>query len=158
MQEKADPVTDAAFPQPLAEREQMIVVHPDQVVRLDQRLQRLGKARIDALIALREAAFELGDVDPVMEERLAVKCLLRPFTLDETAAYVNFRLQAAGAKGQVFEPAALETLHELTHGLARQINRLCDLALLVAFAEERKSIGSEQLEAVALELVTVAPE
>jgi general secretion pathway protein A len=98
------------------------------------------------------------DRNPAMEERLSVKCLLRPFTLDETAAYVNFRLKAAGAKQQIFEPAALETLHELTHGLARKINRLCDLALLVAFAEERKSIGPEQLEAVAAELVAVAPE
>jgi type II secretory pathway predicted ATPase ExeA len=95
---------------------------------------------------------------PAMEERLGVKCLLRPFTVDETAAYVNFRLQAAGAKRTIFEPASMETLHELTHGLARQINRLCDLALLVGFAEERQTIGSEQLEAVALELVTVAPE
>jgi type II secretory pathway predicted ATPase ExeA len=95
---------------------------------------------------------------PAMEERLGVKCLLRPFTVDETAAYVNFRLQAAGAKRTIFEPASMETLYELTHGLARQINRLCDLALLVGFAEERQTIGSEQLEAVALELVTVAPE
>ncbi len=95
---------------------------------------------------------------PALEERLGVKCLLRPFTVDETAAYVNFRLQAAGAKKQIFETDAIETLHQLTHGLARKINRLCDLTLLVGFAEERKTIGSEQLEAVAEELVTVEPE
>ena len=95
---------------------------------------------------------------PALEERLGVKCLLRPLSVDETAAYVNFRLQAAGRKEQIFEPAAMETLHELTHGLARQINRLCDLALLVGFAEERKTIGADQLEAVAEELVTVTPE
>jgi type II secretory pathway predicted ATPase ExeA len=117
-----------------------------------------SQPNLTLLLAGQPALLAQLDRNPVMEERLAVKCLLRPLTLDETAAYVNFRLQAAGAKGQIFEPAALETLHELTHGLARQINRLCDLALLVAFAEERKSIGSEQLEAVALELVTVAPE
>jgi hypothetical protein len=52
----------------------------------------------------------------------------------------------------------METLHELTHGLARQINRLCDLSLLVGFAEERQTIGADQLEAVAEELVTVTPE
>ncbi len=95
---------------------------------------------------------------PALEERLGVKCLLRPFNTDETAGYVNLRLQAAGAKDQIFKPAALEALHELSHGLARQINRLCDLALLVGYAEERKSIDAEQLEAVAQELVTVAPE
>jgi general secretion pathway protein A len=95
---------------------------------------------------------------PALEERLCVKCLLRPFTVDETAAYINFRLQAAGAKKTIFEPTSMETLHELTHGLVRQINRLCDLALLVGFAEERKTIGAEQLEAVAEELITVTPE
>ncbi|HEY2881463.1 MAG TPA: AAA family ATPase, partial [Pirellulales bacterium] len=41
---------------------------------------------------------------PALEERLGVKCLLRPFHEDETAAYVNFRLQAAGANQQIFEP------------------------------------------------------
>ncbi len=52
----------------------------------------------------------------------------------------------------------MNTLRELTHGLPRQINRLCDLALLVGYAEERLMIGAEQLEVVAEELVTVAPE
>jgi type II secretory pathway predicted ATPase ExeA len=98
------------------------------------------------------------DRQPALEERLGVKCLLRPFTVVETEAYVNFRLQAAGAKDPIFQAQAMETLHELTHGLPRKINRLCDLSLLVGFAEERKSIGPDQLEAVAEELVTVTPE
>jgi general secretion pathway protein A len=129
-----------------------------EALRLLLNFENDSQPNLTLLLAGQPALLAQLDRNPVMEERLAVKCLLRPFTLDETAAYVNFRLKAAGAKGQIFEPAALETLHELTHGLTRQINRLCDLALLVAFAEERKSIGSEQLEAVALELVTVAPE
>ena len=37
---------------------------------------------------------------PALEERLGVKCLLRPFNVDETAGYMNFRLQAAGAKSK----------------------------------------------------------
>ena len=52
----------------------------------------------------------------------------------------------------------MEALHELSHGLPRQINRLSDLALLVGYAEERNSIGADQVEAVAQELVTVTPE
>ncbi len=95
---------------------------------------------------------------PGFEERLALKCLLRPFTLEETMSYVTHRLQAAGARRPIFEPKALETLHALTHGLARRINRLCDLALLIGFAEERTTITAEQLESVTQELVAVAPE
>jgi len=129
-----------------------------EALRLLLNFENDSQPNLTLLLVGQPALLAQLDRNPAMEERLAVKCLLRPFTLDETVAYVDFRLQAAGAKQQIFEVAALETLHELTHGLARQINRLCDLALLVAFADERKSIGMEQLEAVAAELVTVAPE
>ncbi len=58
----------------------------------------------------------------------------------------------------IFEPGALAALHDLTHGVARSINRLCDLSLLIGFAEERRTITGENIEAVCEELVTVAPE
>ena len=87
-----------------------------------------------------------------------MKCLLRPFNEEETAAYVNHRLRMAGAVQPIFEPEALDALHDLTHGIARRINRLCDLALLIGFAEERGTITADQIEAVCEELVTVVPE
>ena len=67
------------------------------------------------------------------------------------------RLQVAEAKGEIFEPEALRALYELTHGIARRINRLCDLALLIGFAEERQAIGADQIESVCQELVAVSP-
>lgn len=95
---------------------------------------------------------------PGLEERMGVKCLLRPLTLEETISYVSHRLQAAGAHRPIFEPEALDTLFHLTGGLPRRINRLCDLALLIGYAEERQLIPAAQLEAVHEELVSVAPE
>jgi type II secretory pathway predicted ATPase ExeA len=95
---------------------------------------------------------------PHWEERFAVKCLLRPLTLDETSAYVNHRLKVAGAKRPIVEPDAFPTLQELTHGLPRRINRLCDLALLIGYAEEQKTLAAEHFESVCRELVAVAPE
>src|SRR4051812_49413063 len=93
-----------------------------------------------------------------LEARLGVKCLLRPLTLDETISYVNYRLKAAGATHEIFTTEALNTLHELTGGNPRRINRLCDLALLVGYAEEQVRINGAQIESVSNELVTVAPE
>ena len=95
---------------------------------------------------------------PQWEERLGVKCLLRPFSEAETAAYVEHRLRVAGAVRSIVDPDALPTLHALTHGIARRINRLCDLALLIGFAEERPTLDAEHFEAVCRELVAVAPE
>lgn len=93
-----------------------------------------------------------------LEERLTVKCLLRPLDVDESVAYVESRLAQAGADRPVFTEAALETLHRLSQGVPRQINRLCDLALLVGYAEEQATISAEAVEAVSEELVAVAPE
>jgi len=95
---------------------------------------------------------------PSLEERLGVKCLMRPFTADETAGYVAHRLQVAGAQSAIFTPDALEAAHQLSGGYARRINRLADLALLIGFAEERQEITAAQVEAVAEELVAVTPE
>jgi general secretion pathway protein A len=95
---------------------------------------------------------------PQLEERLGVKCLLRPFAEAETAQYVAHRLQTAGAAPAIFDRAALAEIHRLTHGIPRRINRLCDLALLIGYAEQRKSISADQLDSIHDELVAVAPE
>ena len=92
---------------------------------------------------------------PQLEERLDVKCLLRPFSRAETAAYLDHRLRTAGASKAIFSTDALDTLHELTGGVPRRINRLCDLALLIGYAEELETITSEHLHSVQRELVSV---
>jgi type II secretory pathway predicted ATPase ExeA len=102
--------------------------------------------------SLLPALARVGDFD----SRLGVKCLLRAFSPDETAAYVNHRLAAAGAQRPLFDKEALAALFELSGGLPRRINRLCDLALLVGYAEERERIGRGQIEAVADELLVAA--
>ncbi len=91
-----------------------------------------------------------------LDERLDMKMLLQPFTAEETAAYINHRLQAAGATREIFAPDALETAHQLTGGIPRQLNRLCDLALVVGFAARQHTIDAAQLHSVSDELVTVS--
>ena len=94
---------------------------------------------------------------PQLDERLAVKCLLSRLTLEETAAYVQHRLVAAGAKQPIFDASALDEIHQLTHGVPRRINRLCDLALLVGYGEELPSLGRSQMQAIHEELVGATP-
>jgi general secretion pathway protein A len=95
---------------------------------------------------------------PALEARMGVKCLLRPLRLEETVSYVSHRMTAAGANHEIFTSEALTALHELTAGNPRRINRLCDLALLIGYAEEQVRLNAHQIEAVSNELVTVTPE
>ncbi|MDY6973033.1 MAG: AAA family ATPase [Thermodesulfobacteriota bacterium] len=78
-----------------------------------------------------------------LEQRIAIKYLLRPFNLKETLEYVLFREKRAGAKKNVFTKEAIEMVYDHSGGLPRGINHLCDLSLLIGFSEKKKTIGSE---------------
>ncbi len=95
---------------------------------------------------------------PSFESRMGVKSLMRCFTPDETAAYVQHRLRTAGREQEIFTPDALERLHETTQGNPRELNRLCDLALLIGYAEEIPHIDAAQIDSIHEELVAVVPE
>lgn len=117
-----------------------------------------GQPGLTLVLAGQTGLLPTLDRTPQLEERLGVKCLIRPFTKQETGDYVTHRLKVAGAARTIFEPDALPTLHALTHGVARRINRLCDLALLIGFAEERQTITASHFESICQELVSVVPE
>jgi general secretion pathway protein A len=93
---------------------------------------------------------------PAFEQRIDVKAVLHPLDAAETARYVTARLQAAGATRELFTPEALAAVRSLTGGVPRRINRLCDLALLVGYADQSDAIDADCLQAVSDELVTVA--
>jgi general secretion pathway protein A len=94
---------------------------------------------------------------PQLDERLAVKCHLSRLKADETSAYIQHRLIAAGAKQPIFDASALVEIHRLTHGVPRRVNRLCDLALLVGYGEEKQSLDGSQMQAIYEELVGTTP-
>ena len=69
VQEEADAVAHAERAQRLAEGDQVIVVHPDQVVGPQQRLQRLGEAAVDRDVAVVVLAMEVQQAEPEMQQR-----------------------------------------------------------------------------------------
>ena len=129
-----------------------------EAVRLLMNFEIGGQPTLTLLLSGQAAILPMSGRMPALEERLAVKCLLRPFGVEETAAYVSHRLKVAGAMRTVVEPDAFATLQELTHGFPRQINRLGDLGLLIGYAEERETLTAEHFASICQELVTVAPE
>jgi general secretion pathway protein A len=90
---------------------------------------------------------------PELEERLDAKCLLQKFNIEESVSYIQHRLTVAGAMRQVFDDSALESMHHLSQGTPRRINRLGDLALLLGYAEELSLISARHIEALAEEML-----
>lgn len=82
-------------------------------------------------------------------DRLAARCVLGPLTEPESAEYLRGRLTAAGTSGPVpiFDDRAVAMLHRAADGLPRRLNRLADLALLVAYARDLPRPDAEAVAA-----------
>lgn len=86
------------------------------------------------------------DDNKPFEQRIAVKAQLQPLNLEETKAYVTHRLKVSGANGELFTSDALELIHRNTGGIPRRINRLCDTAMLAAFAKHQPIVDRTLVE------------
>lgn len=73
----------------------------------------------------------------------------------ECAAYIAHRLVQAGAKSPIFTEDALSAIAQCSEGLPRRINRICDLALLVGYAEHLESLDAGIIDALNNEMSTV---
>jgi len=63
--------------------------------------------------------------------------LLSLFSPSETIEYIDHRLKIAGSSfDKCFKPDCKKQIYEMTDGVARSINRLCDTALLICMVEK----------------------
>ena len=65
-----------------------------------------------------------------LNERITRRVALTPLSSDEVHSYVHHRLAIAGGSGSVvFQPEAMRLVAELSRGLPRRVNVLCDRTL-----------------------------
>ncbi|MCP5285949.1 MAG: AAA family ATPase [Burkholderiaceae bacterium] len=101
---------------------------------------------------------ELRDrlADPALEQvaqRVIARYHLEPLAAAETPVYVRHRMAVAGLNGPLpFDDAALRRVHQLTGGVPRRINLLCDRALLGAYAQQRGQVSAAMVEQAAQEV------
>lgn len=123
-----------------------------ETIRLLLNLQQDGTPLLTLLLVGQSTLLSTLARTPRLEERLDISALLDPLNSDETHSYVAHRMQVAGAEQEIFTAGALDTLHQLSHGVPRRINRLGDLALLVGFASGATTVDEALVQSVAGEL------
>ncbi|MBI3611248.1 MAG: AAA family ATPase [Nitrospirae bacterium] len=88
-----------------------------------------------------------------LNQRIAIRYHIAPLDLEETKAYVAYRLKVAGGHDRLlFTPKALEKLYHCSGGVPRLINILCDKALLAAYARESRVVDDAAVARAATEL------
>jgi general secretion pathway protein A len=93
-----------------------------------------------------------------LRQRVAVNCRLLPLTRDELTEYIQSRLTAAGAVDpKLFTRDAEERIFEISTGIPRLVNIVCDNALVIGYALGKKRIGADVVNEAAADLLTVEP-
>lgn len=86
-----------------------------------------------------------------LKQRVALRCKMHSLpTVEEVERYITERLLIAGSdQPNVFTPGAIDFIFQCSEGIPRQINNLCDNAMLVAYAAGEQIIGRQIIEDVA---------
>ena len=86
-----------------------------------------------------------------LKQRVALRCVIKAMpTVDETNRYITSRLLAAGARRtDIFSPDAVDYIYRCTEGIPRNINNICDNALLAGYAAGTSTIDQTIIEEVA---------
>ena len=88
-----------------------------------------------------------------LAQRVVARFHLDPLVEEETAHYIKHRLSVAGMSGLIpFDRDARHRIFELTRGVPRRINLLCDRALLGAYASGRQRVDRSIVDKAASEV------
>jgi len=85
-----------------------------------------------------------------LKDRVTLSLNLSPLSEPEVANYLRARLAVAGYRGpDLFAPALITRMTQLSGGLSRRINVLADKTLLAAYAGQTHTLTPAHLEAAA---------
>lgn len=86
-----------------------------------------------------------------LKQRVALRCGMHAFpNVEEVDRYITERLVIAGSEQpQVFTPGAVDYIFQCSEGIPRNINNLCDNAMLAAYSAGEQMIGRHIIEQVA---------
>lgn len=77
-----------------------------------------------------------------LRQRISMRYSMQGLSLEETADYCNSRMKLAGCPSEVFSPAALTAIHNVSGGFLRSINNIAVASLM--YCTERKMLSVDE--------------
>ena len=91
-----------------------------------------------------------------LDQRITIRYHLNTLDQGHTASYIAHRLQMAGRTVPIFTDEAVKLIFDFTRGTPREINNLCDVALLVGYTKRAKEINEKIIAEVIKDMVGVS--
>jgi type II secretory pathway predicted ATPase ExeA len=73
-------------------------------------------------------------------QRIGVEFHLKALDFAQTQKYIEHRLKVSGAKRKIFTFKACAIIYCLAEGIPRKIYNLCDMSLVYAFSDDKKTV------------------
>lgn len=143
-------IVDEAHSLPPATMEQII-----EIAHLDSNRTKV----LQFLLAGQPVAGGGVSLPRLVDDRLAVRARLLPLERDECERYVHHRLTIAGGAAVTFQPQAIEVIYQLSGGVPRLVNLLCERGLQEAASAHANRIDPSMIQsaASALDLLRIKP-
>ncbi len=85
----------------------------------------------------------------LLNQRMEVRCCLRPFTPEESLGYIEHRLRKAGSTtSRVFTPRAVSLITQSSGGNPGTLSRICEEALSVGYNQFKERIDPANMRVI----------
>lgn len=81
-------------------------------------------------------------------QRVAASYHLTAMDLKTVRGYIPHRLKVAGAEKRIFSAPAVSLIYEVTKGVPRLVNQICDLAMVYAFTKGKQVVSAQTVQQV----------
>jgi general secretion pathway protein A len=110
-----------------------------------------GKDELLQLVLVGQPELRVIVAQPHMRQfaqRVAANYHLTAMDLTTVRAYVGHRMSVAGCARKVFTRTAVDLIYERTGGVPRLVNQLCDLSLVYAFSNDKRTVTAATVQRV----------
>jgi len=83
-----------------------------------------------------------------LAQRIAASFHLRPLSEESVHDFIVHRLRTAGGTGEEINEKARMLIYEVSQGIPRLVNQICDMSLLYAWSAETKVVDQKVVQAV----------
>jgi general secretion pathway protein A len=91
-----------------------------------------------------------------LDQRITIRYHLNTLDYTHTTNYIAHRLKMAGRPAPIFTEEAIKLIFDFTRGTPREINNLCDVALLVGYTKRAGEVGDKIIAEVIKDMVGVS--
>ncbi len=127
---------------------QLLTARALEQVRLLSNLETADKKLLQIiLVGQPELREELNRPELLqLRQRITIRYHLPALTREDLKHYIAHRLSVAGASENFFSDEAMGKIFEISNGIPRLINVLCDRAMMAAYTKSSEHIDAEMAE------------